>query len=292
MRVIRRLVALVLLVGLLGTLAWALFSFAGIPLKLPVGVLPNLVRLQPSPELRAPILTVALVADSHTDNEYLRKALTQAKSKGAQLVIGLGDYTNVGTEEELAAAKETFASADLPFYVTPGDHDMWFGRQQGVGANAFFNKAFGWRPGSQSYQEFEQEGVRFILLDTADNELGISAEQWEFLEKTLPGKKLTFVLMHETPYHPHSEHIMGRIKPEVASQAGKLRKLLAQQYIGSVITGDLHFFAQFTDEEYNVPYTTIGAVTLKRNPQKPRYGLLKVFEDKSFVIEDTEIERE
>ena len=57
---------------------------------------------------KRPILRVALVSDSHNENELLAKALRQAGGMGINLVIGLGDYTNVGTVEELSAAEAIF----------------------------------------------------------------------------------------------------------------------------------------------------------------------------------------
>ena len=53
-------------------------------------------------------MRVALVSDSHNENDLLEKALAQAAGEGINFVIGLGDYTNTGTVEELQAAKNVF----------------------------------------------------------------------------------------------------------------------------------------------------------------------------------------
>ena len=49
----------------------------------------------------------AVVADSHNANDNLQKALDRAKEAGVDYVIGLGDYTQVGSIEELPTIKET-----------------------------------------------------------------------------------------------------------------------------------------------------------------------------------------
>ena len=70
-----------------------------------------------------------LVADSHNDNENLKKALRQAQSHDpSDFVVGLGDYTDVGSIDELKAAKKTFDNAGLRYFITSGDHDQWDSR--------------------------------------------------------------------------------------------------------------------------------------------------------------------
>lgn len=305
MKLIRQSVALLFLIGFLGMGALALLSFSGISLsffqpleKLPFPKTPVFIGTAPSPTPKPVKFTIALVADSHNENDLLASALNKAKAQGAKLVVGLGDYTQVGSAQELLKVKQTLAASDLPHYLIPGDHDLWHGREQGLDAHAYFNQAFGWRPGSQAYQEFSVDGVRFILVDNADNELGISQEQWDWLTRVLPQVPqgvplqggMTFVLMHEMPYHPYSEHVMGKVRENVAKQAERLRSLLGQRAVTHVLTGDLHFFAQFQDPEHTVMYTSIGAVTRSRNAQAPRFAQLSIFEDGTYEIKDIEIE--
>ena len=142
---------------------------------------------------KRPILRVALVSDSHNENELLAKALEQAKGKGVNFVIGLGDWTNTGTIEELGAAKKVFDNSRLDYFVTAGDHDLWDSRDKqslrsstssaglkGEGALTNFNQVFG-----KSSQIIERENVLFVILDNSDIYKGISPEDWSLLGKSI-----------------------------------------------------------------------------------------------------------
>ena len=135
MKLIRQVIALLFLIILLGSAAWALLSFGGLEkipylerfsnqitsgiakYNLPVDI-PGKSRLESlRPPVKTPVLTLAMVADAHTDFANLQKALAQAKQMGSSVVIGLGDYTQVGTSEELTQARQVFSANDLPYYI-------------------------------------------------------------------------------------------------------------------------------------------------------------------------------
>lgn len=242
------------------------------------------------------ILRVALVADSHSDNDLLAEALSQAQGRGVNFVIGLGDYSKVGTVEELKAAKDVFEGSGLRYYVTLGDRDEWASRSAGDEATKNFGEVFG-----QTSHEFELNGVKFVLVDNADIYKGISDDGWQQLEKGVTGiigttglsstarDTLTFVFAHKTPYHPQSAHVMGEQSQQVKSQADQLIKLIEQKGVDGFFSGDLHFFAKFNSLNGSVKMATIGAVTRAPNPQGPRFGVLTIWEDYSWIVEDIEI---
>lgn len=266
-------------------------------------------------EAKKEILRVGLVADSHNENELLAKALRQSKEMNVDLVIGLGDYTNLGTVEELVAAKEVFEQSGIVYHVIPGDRDGWASREE-KDAN-YFEEIFGEQP-----LEVSRGEIQFVFLDNSNIYSGISQEDWEILNLNLDpskaGQKLTFVFAHKTPYHPESKHIMGEDNPEVAKQAQELVSLMEEKKVDGFFSGDLHFFATYevspriitkateidgsvalhNSAEFSTPgglpqqsvrITTIGAVASERNFQGPRFGILKIFDDYSWEVEDHEI---
>lgn len=256
-------------------------------------------------ETKKTILRAALIADSHNDNDLLNDALRQAQGKGVNFVIGLGDYTNLGTIDELNKARNTFEASKLDYYLTAGDRDGWESRQLGDADN--FEDVFG-----KSTQVFEKEGIQFFLLDNSDLYKGIVSEDWELLEKSITSNKgttsttgsnstratrdtldsrgtLTFVFVHKTPFHPESAHVMGEESTQVARQADELVKLIEESKVDGLFSGDLHFFAKFKSPNGSVKMTTVGAVSAERNFQGPRFGILTVFDDYSWEVEDVEI---
>ena len=234
---------------------------------------------------KLPILRIGLVADSENDNENLKRALVQLQGVGVNFVIGLGDWSNVGTIDELTAVRDIFEASKLKYYLTSGDHDLWDSRNRGEQALTNFNKVFG-----DSSRSFEQNGVDFVLVDNSDIYKGIGSQGWKDLSDALnKPAKLQLVFAHKTPFHPDSKHIMGEDTPEVAKQAENLLNLLQGKKVGGFFSGDLHFFAKFKSPDASVKITTIGAISAERNFQGPRFGVLTIFDDYSWEIEDIEI---
>ena len=252
-------------------------------------------------EPKRTILRIGLVADSHNENELLGKALQQAQGMGINFVIGLGDYTNLGTVDELMAAKSEFEKSKLEYFLIPGDRDGWESRNKGETEPVNFIEVFG-----PSNQIIEKEGVEFVLVDNSNLYKGISEEGWADLTSELGDlsqKRLTFVFAHKTPFHPQSSHIMGEDSPEVAEQANELMAILEgqrdrgtesieeikEQGVDGFFSGDIHFFASYQSPNKVVKITTIGAVASERNFQGPRFAILTVYDDYSWEVEDIEI---
>lgn len=231
----------------------------------------------------------AIVTDSHNDNEDLKKALTQAKDAGAKFAVGLGDYTNVGTPDELRSAKLAFDTVNLSYYVTPGDHDLWDSRNRNLPAVKGFTDVFG-----SPYQSFAYSDARFILVYDSDNYLGLNSAQLTWLEGELSRvnqdkPKNIFIMTSSPLFHPSSDHFMGKVTPKLIDQAEHLRKLFKDSNVSEVFAGDVHFYSRYTDPKYDLKMTVVGAVTKDRNAQNPRYVMVDVYIDGSYNIEDLEI---
>lgn len=235
------------------------------------------------------ILKFALVADSHNSNDKLKDALFDAREKGAKFVIGIGDYTDVGTDKELNEAKAVFEGSHLPYYLTAGDHDLWNARDKGVDPQVKFSEIFG-----SPYQSFSDSGVRFLILYNADNYQGMDSVQMSWLSDQVDrlnanSPKLTLAFVHEPLYHPSSDHFMGRVTPELKNQAQSILQQLKRGDVHEVFYGDTHFFGRFKDPTTDIQMTTIGALTVDRNAQKPRYAMVEVFDDYQYNVTDIEL---
>lgn len=231
----------------------------------------------------------AIVTDSHNDNERLSQALLQAKSQGVVFVIGLGDYSSVGTVEELQKAKDTFQGVNLPYYVTSGDHDLWEPRNRGSNPAGNFVSVFG-----PTYQSFGYEGIRFIIVYNSDNYEGIDELQMRWLDDELTKvniekPKAAFLFLHEPLYHPSSDHVMGKTNSALKDQAEKISAKARQADIKEVFAGDTHFYTRYTDPKSLVDMTAVGAVTQERNTQKSRFVIVDVYDSGEYNVQDLEI---
>ncbi len=234
-------------------------------------------------------LRFAVVADSHNDNKNLQKALAQAKEMNSRFVIGLGDYSDVGTYDELQMAKNQFNSSGLAYYSTAGDHDLWDCRNRDQTPTCNYTQLFG-----SPYQSFSVNNNRFILLYNSDNYLGMDGVEMKWLEDELlrvkaENPKHIFVLAQEPLYHPSSDHYMGKSNPKIKEQAEKITALLKEAGVTEFFAGDAHFYARYMEPKTNLKMTVVGAVTEARNTQKPRFSVVDVYEDGSYNVQDLEI---
>lgn len=240
---------------------------------------------------KAPVsFEFAIFADSHNENELLGKALSKAKDQKVQFVIGLGDYSEVGTEDELEKAKEELDRAGIRYFVTVGDHDLWDSRNKGKNPLSNFNKFFG-----PSYQSFTFGNAKIIILDNSDNYLGLGQDQIEWLKNELDNIKINpeinviFLMLHEPLFHPSSTRVMGKVTPKLKDETKTITRMLKNGGVKEVFAGDIHFFTRYLEPETGLSMTTIGAVTSQRNTQEPRFGIVTVFEDGTYEEEDVEI---
>ena len=99
-----------------------------------------------------------------------------------ELVLVLGDLAELGTREELAAAKEILDRLRAPYYPVPGNQDGPPDRPPGSGdaGLAAYNELF---PGRRNYT-FAHKGWQFVGLDTTDGsgyqQLPVTAETLAF----------------------------------------------------------------------------------------------------------------
>ena len=227
---------------------------------------------QETEKIRTPILRFAVLSDSEGENDLLKKALEAAEGKGINFVIGLGDWTTVGTRQQLSVAKQVFDDSKLEYYTTAGDHDLWDSRNRGEDPLANYNQTFG-----SASQLIERDKIQIVILNNSDIYKGIPSDSWELLFESLKKDvKLRFVMAHKTPFHPDSAHIMGQDAQNVKAQAENLLSVLEEGQISGFFSGDMHFFAQFKTPKQAVKITTIGAVSGQRNFQGPRFGIVTV----------------
>lgn len=249
----------------------------------------------------------AIVADSHNNNEDLAKALVKAKSMGIKFVIGLGDFSEVGTIQELSDAKQIFDNGDLPYYVIPGDHDLWDARDKGKPAVSNFNQVFG-----VPYQAFSDSNIRFILLYNSDNYNGVDDLQFNWLgdelSKLLQDKnKSIYIFLHEPVAHPTSDQTMG--SPRKTGEAGSARKSdpgvpantkiqeqakelldkFKKANVVGIFAGDIHAFTSYIDTTTNLNMATAGALSKERNTEAPGFAAVDVFQDGSYNITDIKV---
>ena len=238
---------------------------------------------QKSPEKRL-LAKVAVLSDSHSDNENLARAIQLAKERQVDSIIHLGDLTKVGTIEELSAAKNTLDEGKIKYYVVPGDHDLW------EGGDTNFKKVFG-----KTYRVIEENDIMYILMDTSNTEKGITDTQITWLENQLKTNKskIRFAFGQLPLYDPYNYRTIyekGGFNEKVKKEAEVVLELFKKEKVLVMFSGDHHLSSTYTESSRNVTIRTVGALSRERNLQTPRFDILKVYQTGEFEIEEVVLE--
>jgi len=114
--------------------------------------------------------------------------------KGVAFVAGLGDLANKGNPASIAAVKRLAATAGVPFYPVPGNHDNDLEETTRIYSEVF--------PGRLNYT-WSEAGWQFVALDTTEgkkwDDVRVGAETMAWLKAELPkldARKPTVLLTH------------------------------------------------------------------------------------------------
>ncbi|TYL37357.1 hypothetical protein CV102_17195 [Natronococcus pandeyae] len=237
-----------------------------------VAGLPTLARLErPTAPER---IRLAVVADPHVSPtaegtpklfhrsaDRLRAAFADAEARGADAVVSVGDLTKDGVPAEYECVDDCLADLNLPFLAVPGNHDVpkdptnvyEHGDDHETPPIDRFVERY--TPGELPYvaRVGDLELVGINTASTPDGDLRrthdgmVSADQLEWLERTLPDLSNPVVIMHHnTPsmYDQLREYIDSAhpemSMPPTTREPERLCELFETHDVPLVLTGHLH----------------------------------------------------
>ncbi len=232
-------------------------------------------------------LKIALISDTENDIRNLYDALETAKEHDADMVIHLGDLSQLGVLEDLDNMKLVFDQSGLEYYATPGDRDLWaylYGKYQSVNG---FQKVFG-----DGYRFISKNDNGFLIIDNADEFYGIDDDQWKFIEENLPNAD--FVFLHNPIEFDDSLLLghkgMGQYDENVEKQRVKLLDMIRNSNVKAVFAGDQHRFTEFKDSSgKDLYFYIVGATNAERNLEYPSFAILTIYEDGDFYVKKIEL---
>ena len=240
---------------------------------------------------RTVVLKTALMADSHNNDDNLRKALAAAKNTGVDVVFFLGDYTDLGVKENLIQAKNIMDESGLLYYSLPGDRDLDI-NDTPVATHRNYFDVFGQPRISVSIGD-----IKFALLNNSANYTVIdSVILGQFMGEL---ESADYVLLSQPLYHPLasiSKPVMGSVNGEVVAdvkeQADELLRAIRDSDVKVLFAADQHSFSAYKDEvDSGLEHVVVGPVTDARAEQKKTsITLLVVYDDGSYSIEEVYLE--
>jgi hypothetical protein len=218
-------------------------------------------------------------------------AVSEAKARGAEVMIVNGDLTSEAQPiylDEARATFDAFGAYRRDYFVTRGNHDRahkgaeYKDCRPAAGAPGYEDCLVDhFFPDGKTYFSFDHHGVHMVGLDTNDLTTGngaISPEQFAWLDADLAAHsgRPTFVFGH----HPVSEEAAATAVPPLTfsvnrPDAEKLEGKIASHAVVGVYNGHTHRNKRTASTvSPGVPYVELGAV--KEYPGG--YGLVRVHE--------------
>lgn len=149
---------------------------------------------------------------------------------GVEFVLGAGDLTQRGTDEQLTRFQYEMRALNVPYYTTLGNHELGE-------TPSLFHDYFG-----RGNSSFEYRTVRFTLLDSASATLDPLVYDWLKGWLSQGAESAHVVAMHIPPLDP-----IGVRNGAFASrnEAAKLLGRLAAGKVDMTFYGHIHSYYQF-----------------------------------------------
>lgn len=131
-----------------------------------------------------------VLSDVHYDREqpsYLKKVEAIRATYGIEFVIIAGDIVQAGLQHSFDLFKADAAHLSIPYYPLVGNHDIY------NGGFSLYKEEFG-----RTVYNFKIGGSHFIMLDTANGDLGDLQREW-FEARLAEGGSNLFVFSHYSP---------------------------------------------------------------------------------------------
>ncbi|MHB8159838.1 MAG: metallophosphoesterase family protein [Thermoleophilia bacterium] len=219
---------------------------------------PNGISTGKAGDAASPVIyTFAVCGDNRTmgiENGILPRIIESAKARGADFMINTGDVSGEGSRGELSLYRDLTDASGLRIHTVPGNHDVGRG-----GTSEAYESIIG-----ATYYSFDQGGDHFIVLDNADDRIGIDQIQMQWLTADLArnsDKPRQFIFAHIPVADPSlpSGHVSGELGDE-GLRSGQQLVAEASTYanVSDFFFGHIHAYFSYKLDGIDA-YVTGGA---------------------------------
>lgn len=172
-----------------------------------------------------PLYVFAVCGDNRImgiESGVLTSIVESAKANGAQFIVNTGDVTEDGSRDELITYRDFTEKSDMKFYTVPGNHELGFKE-----VSNDYKEILG-----PDYFSFDYAGDHFIILNNANDLIGIDGGQMQWFSSDLAangGKPRQFIFTHIPVADPSlpSDHVSGEYGEEGLKSGQKMVELAA-----------------------------------------------------------------
>jgi len=198
--------------------------------------------------------------------ENLEKVVAHINGLGPDVVLVSGDISDTGSLADVERAAGILAGLDVPYYVTPGNHDVREALQQGLPTAVLPAH----ESGHLSYA-IDLPNLRILALDSTDPDAHngrICAARAAWVARELESSaKPTLIFMH----HPPLKFAVGETDRPPLEGADLLGEVVAQHsHIERILCGHIHLFAQALWQGHLVCTAPSMGMRLNWNPNSKR----------------------
>ncbi|MBU7004340.1 MAG: metallophosphoesterase [Theionarchaea archaeon] len=201
----------------------------------------------------------AVVGDTQGSRLFM-SIIEEVNEASPEFLLHLGDCVSISTEATIGRFSTELEELDVPFYITPGNHDI-------KGNSTLFYASF-----ETGNYYFDHSGIRFISLDSSNQSL--SEDQFSWLENALEisGRKVVFT--HVPPYHPSNFEYHGFHDAGIAKRFGEM---MVNHGVELVISGHIHTFNHTRMDSTDFVISGGGGGRLYAQPGQGGYQHFTIF---------------
>jgi len=185
-----------------------------------------------------PTYTFAVIGDTESHTDLYEKAMTEAKRRGASLMIHVGDVTGDGTTDEFKAISAITGTTGMPVYAAVGNHDIAIDDSREL-----FTKYL-----NAPNLAFNDGDVRFVILDNADRSVGFSAETLAWLTDDIAvHPDARYIIAFHRPFDIPFGSIIGDDETAASRKTNEeFKRIIASANVAAIFTGHLHAYLPYT----------------------------------------------
>lgn len=185
--------------------------------------------------------TFAVLGDNRSGDRIYGKIIHQMMARNPLFAINTGDIIpHAGDREEWANFKKISEKITVPYFLTPGNHDIDDHESEDV-----------WRdevdlPGLETYYSFTVGKNLFVILNSCEpkKDRRIEGMQFEWLKKILDPDKYDhqFVFLHHPLFLPKNSTYEGKSLDRYPGLRDGLHGLFVERRVDAVFAGHEHTF--------------------------------------------------